>query len=246
MNRTLVKRTAQVVFCAIIGWLVVPGIGPDVFTLEESLGWKVGPDDWRGPLSRVPSYQINDAELAALLDTIPTRTTTNAPKYQRSDFGPAWSDVDHNGCDTRNDILTRDLQHLTYKNGTHNCVVTHGDFIEPYTGLHTEFQRGRETSALVQIDHVVALADAWQSGAWTWTAAKREQFANDPLNLLAVDADQNQEKGAAHAGQWLPENRSFHCAYVTRQVDVKAKWGLSMTQRERATIERILSACSKQ
>jgi len=166
--------------------------------------------------------------------------------YTRDQFGPAWQDVDRNGCDTRNDILARDLTRTVVKPGTHGCVVLSGTLAEPYSGRTISFQRGQTTSEAVQIDHVVPLSDAWQTGAQGWNASRRAAFANDPLNLLAVDGPLNMAKGDGDAATWLPPNRGYRCTYVARQVAVKIGYGLWMTQAEKDAIASILSTCPAQ
>ena len=110
------------------------------------------------------------------------RSRAGRPKtgYDREQFGPAWSDVDRNGCDTRNDILKRDLAGETFKPGTHDCVVLTGTLDDPYTGKTIAFSRGQGTSEAVQIDHVVALSDAWQKGAQQLDAARADQPSQRP------------------------------------------------------------------
>ncbi|WP_082534914.1 HNH endonuclease family protein [Nonomuraea pusilla] len=168
-----------------------------------------------------------------------------APKtgFDRDQFGPAWSDVDHNGCDTRNDILKRDLENETFKSGTHDCIVLTGTLKDPYSGKTIEFKRGQNTSTAVQIDHLVPLSDAWQKGAQQWSAAKRKEFANDPLNLLAVDGPLNGQKSDSDAATWLPPRRAYWCAYVIRQIDVKDKYGVWVTSGEKDAMEKILKDC---
>jgi hypothetical protein len=169
-----------------------------------------------------------------------------APKtgYSREQFGVAWSDVDRNGCDTRNDILNRDLTDKTWRDGTHGCVVIGGVLSEPYTRRTVRFVKA--DAATVQIDHVVALSDAWQTGASFWDNERRTRFANDPANLLAVDGPANEAKGDADAASWLPPNKAYRCAYVARQVSVKLHWQLWATQAERAAFERVLATCPAQ
>ncbi len=169
-----------------------------------------------------------------------------APKtgYSRAQFGAAWSDVDHNGCDTRNDILHRDLISIVYRPGT--CVVLAGVLHDPYGGKVINFRRGVATSQAVQIDHVVPLSDAWQKGAFAWTIAKRTSFANDPLELLAVDGPLNGQKSDSDAASWLPPNKAFRCRYVARQIAVKAKYGVWVTTAERDAFGRVLASCPKQ
>jgi hypothetical protein len=162
--------------------------------------------------------------------------------YSRTQFGAAWADVDHNGCDTRDDILRRDLRDTTLRAGTHGCVVTSGRIVDPYTGALLHYVRGHSD---VDIDHVVALGDAWQMGAAQWTAARREALANDPLNLLAVDDVANRQKGDADAASWLPPRKAFRCAYIARQVAVKLKYGLAATSSERSAMHRVLDACPR-
>ncbi len=166
--------------------------------------------------------------------------------YHRDRFGQAWADVDRNGCDTRNDVLLRDLDAVAIKPGTYGCLVRAGVLRDPYTGETIRFERGVGTSNAVQIDHVVALADAWQKGAFRWTDARRLAFANDPLNLLAVDGPTNLQKGASDAASWLPPRKAYRCAFVARQVAVKKAYGLWITRAERDAILRVLARCPGQ
>lgn len=173
-----------------------------------------------------------------------------APKtgYDRDLFGQSWTDdvsveFGRNGCDTRNDILQRDLRDITFRPGTRDCVVLTGVLEGPYTGERIDFVRGQDTSSEVQIDHVVAMSDAWQKGAQQLTEEQRRDFANDPLNLLAVAGWANQQKGDGDTATWLPPRREFRCSYVSRQVLVKDRYGLWVTQAERDAMDRVLAGC---
>ncbi|WP_290512190.1 DUF1524 domain-containing protein [Aeromicrobium sp.] len=160
--------------------------------------------------------------------------------YSRDLFGQAWFDADRNGCDTRNDILRRDLAARDMKN---SCKVLAGTLNpDPYTGRDIRFEYGGASE--VDIDHVVAISDAWQKGAGKWAAGKRLAFANDPLNLLAVEASANRSKGDGDTATWLPSNKSFRCTYVARQVAVKSKYKVWVTAAERDAMIRVLSNCS--
>ncbi len=164
--------------------------------------------------------------------------------YDRDRFGYAWLDADRNGCDTRNDVLRRDLTRIILDPRTHGCVVLSGELRDPYSGAPIAFVRGG--GVLVDIDHVVALANAWVSGANRWDVRERAALANDPLNLLAVDAGLNRSKGDGDAATWLPPAKGFRCAYVARQVAVKRKFDLSVTPAEHAALLRVLSRCPGQ
>lgn len=129
------------------------------------------------------------------------------------------------------------------KTSSPNCVVVGGILDDPYTGRTIDFHKGEDSSDQVQIDHVVALANAWSSGAWQWDAPRRQEFANDPTNLLAVDGNANQDKGASRADQWLPPNARYRCAYVQRQIVVKSTWGLGVTPREKKAMKVVLDHC---
>lgn len=201
-------------------------------------------DEGHAPVSGPTAESWPSARVALASLTVKGR----APKtgYDRHAFGPAWSDdVDvaggHNGCDTRNDLLARALTGVRLKPGTGGCVVLSGSLIDPYTGRRFDFRRGAST---VDVDHVVALGDAWQKGAQRWTPQKRRDFANDPANLLAVSASANRSKGDADAATWLPPLRSAWCDYALRQVEVKARYRLWVTQAERAALSRALDRCT--
>lgn len=164
--------------------------------------------------------------------------------YDRAAFGPEWPDTDGNGCDTRNDLLSRHLRQRSYERGTHGCVVLAGVLRDRYTGVRIAFVKGNGDD--VDIDHVVSLGNAWATGAFAWRARMRAAFANDPLNLLPADAGANRQKGDADAATWLPSNHRFRCEYVARQVAVKATYGLWVTTAESAAIARVLAECPRQ
>lgn len=180
-----------------------------------------------------------------LLATLPVKGRAPKTGYDRALFGQAWLDVDRNGCDTRNDMLKRDLTGITFTNSV-PCKVQSGTLADPYTGTTISFLRGSGTSSKVQIDHVVALSDAWQRGAQQLTMEQRTAFANDPLNLQATDGPTNQKKGDGDAATWLPPNKGFRCEYVARQISVKATYSLWVTQAEHDAMARILAGCAGQ
>jgi hypothetical protein len=176
----------------------------------------------------------------AVLATLEVKGRAAKTGYDRHQFGQRWLDTDRNGCDTRNDVLARDLTGETLAGP---CKVLTGVLADPYTATTINFVRGQDTSADVQIDHVVALANAWQTGAQKLTAEQRATLANDPLNLLAVDGSANAQKRDGDAATWLPSNKAYRCAYVARQVSVKATYSLWVTQPEHDAIARVLNTC---
>lgn len=189
------------------------------------------------PSSGSPS--LGDA--ATELDRLPVKGRAPMTGYDRDAFGPSWKDMNRNGCDTRNDILSRDLVERQMQD---SCIVLSGVlYPDPYTAENITFVRGK---SLVDIDHVVALGNAWVTGAFQWDAAKRESFANDPLNLLAVSASANRQKSDGDAATWLPSNKAYRCSYVSRQIAVKAAYGLWVTQAEKSMMATVLSSCPGQ
>ncbi|MGW8362393.1 HNH endonuclease family protein [Streptomyces wedmorensis] len=178
----------------------------------------------------------------AAVDTLTVKGRAPKTGYEREKFGRAWADVDGNGCGTRDDILKRDLSGVRFTDG--RCKVASGTLTDdPYTGGTVSYVRGRSK---VDIDHVVALSDAWQKGAQKWDGETRRRFANDPLNLLAVDASANRRKSDGDAATWLPPNRAYRCTYVARQVAVKKKYGVWVTPGERDAMKRVLGGCPQQ
>ncbi len=195
-----------------------------------------------------PAAADPSPEVVAELDSLLVKGRAPKTGYARSLFGDAWTDDvtvadGRNGCDTRNDILRRDLVDIVLKPDSNGCAVLSGVLNDPYTGTSVEFRRGPDSSALVQIDHMVALSDAWQTGAQEWDELTRRNFANDPRNLQSTLGWVNQEKGDSDAASWLPPNTSYRCTYVTRIIDVKAAYRLWVTPAERDALARELAQC---
>ena len=185
----------------------------------------------------------------AALATLPVKGRAPKTGYSRAQFGPAWTDdvtvaAGHNGCDTRNDILRRDLTAVVIRPGSNGCTVLSGELHDPYTNVVIHFNRADPN--VVQIDHVVALGDAWQTGAQQLTLKLRTNFANDPLELLAVSGTANEQKGDADAESWLPPNKAYRCPFVARQVAVKVRYHLWVTPAEHDAIARVLATCPSQ
>jgi hypothetical protein len=141
------------------------------------------------------------------------------------------------------DILRRDLTARTLTSS--GCTVLSGSLNDPYTGTTLSFTRGKATSSQVQIDHVVALADAWAKGARSLTLSQRTAIANDPLNLQSVTGTVNEKKGSGDAATWLPPRKAFRCSYVAQQIAVKRTYRLWVTRAEHNAMARILSSSSR-
>jgi hypothetical protein len=238
------------------GWIAV-------FVLSALIyGSIFGSDDDRSPVSN-PTPSISQTPYESLepipesepippqkrgealkaLAKIPIKGRAPKTGYAREMFAHDWNYS--NGCDTRNRILWRDLVQISYRSGS-SCIIETGLLEDPFTGQVIAFQRGVRTSLDVQIDHVVSLSDAWQKGAQQIDGYQRFLFYNDPLNLLAVWGPANSQKSDSDAASWLPPNKGFRCAFVARQIAVKAKYGLWVSQAEHDSMTRVLSTCPKQ
>lgn len=190
------------------------------------------------------SESIDDGDTKLAVDVLELlEVKGRAPKtgYSREEFYKNWPTID--GCSLRQRIIRREFGETAVLD---ECNVVAGEYDEPYTGRHLEFSSREEISKGVQIDHVVALSDAWQKGAQYMSAETRYAIATDVLNLLAVDAAANGKKSDGDAATWLPSNKQFRCQYVARQVSVKYKYALWVTQAEKEAISRVLTNCPKE
>lgn len=194
----------------------------------------------------VPTVAPVDDLLAGIAQ-LPARARSG--DYRRAAFGEAWTDDNtapggHNGCDTRNDILNRDLIEKTYVaiSRCPNAVAT-GVLRDPYTSETIPFTRGAQTGAAVQIEHIVPLAYAWDQGARNWTDEMRVRFANDPSNLVAVDGPTNQAKGDAEPARWMPPNAAFHCQYAMQFIGILRGYGLAVDAPSVPVLKAALSTC---
>jgi hypothetical protein len=190
-----------------------------------------------------PAKAESVASTLSIIQAQVTKGRAAKTGYTRAQFGSDWADVDRNGCDTRNDILKRDLKNVVFKEKTNSCTVLSGTLLDPFSGETINFVQGVKTSSEVQIDHTVALSNAWQTGAFKLTSEQRKALANDPLNLLAVKGKLNSQKGDGDAATWLPPLKSFRCEYVSRQIAVKLKYKLWFTAPEKEAMIRILKSC---
>ncbi|WP_197380876.1 HNH endonuclease family protein [Mycolicibacterium mengxianglii] len=187
------------------------------------------------------------ADVLAGVAQVPARVRSH--DYRRAAFGDAWTDDNdapggHNGCDTRNDILDRDLIEKTYV-AISRCptAVATGTLRDPYTSKTISFVRGNQTGAAVQIEHIVPLAYAWDQGARNWTDELRVRFANDPANLVAVDGPANQAKGDAEPALWMPPNGAFHCQYAIQFIAVMRGYGLPVDAPSVPALQDAAATC---
>ncbi|MCZ2403808.1 HNH endonuclease [Paenarthrobacter sp. Z7-10] len=227
---------------AVLGWLHTnlamdpagPGHGFSPPVVETNRPGAVG-----------PVLRVHAAPALSVVEILTVRVADARNNYDRQAFGEPWLDVDRNSCDTRDDVLRRDLTDVQLVKGS-RCLVAAGRLSEPYTGRVMDFSRGPDSSKAIQIDHVVALGDAWRSGAQQLTALQRQNLANDPLNLIAVDGPTNVDKSDGDTAAWLPPNKAFRCQYVARQVSVKAAYRLWITPAEKEAMKRVLDRCPGQ
>ena len=211
-------------------------LNPKAYEYASQLGFKSG---------KLPDYKLEQTKADSLLakdvlESLAVKDKYTETKYYRKAFYDNWGPT-ASGCNTREAILVRDLKNVVYK--PNSCKVQTGTLEDPYTGKTIQFVRGQETSSVVQIDHVVALSNAWASGAALLDKDTRYEISQDPLNLLAVDGPANQEKSDQAADTWLPSNDSFKCQYVARQISVKYKYKLWVTPAEKLAMQKVLADC---
>ena len=244
MRRTVLALGAML-FGAMLGGCVEPGGGSVVTSSAPVEAPSVEAPAPEPPVAwaDVPGVTgMPTGEVWAQWETLEVKGRAPKTGYARDQFGQRWKDIDRNGCDQRNDVLARDLTNVDAPQG---CKVMRGVLLDPFTGLTIDFVRGQDTSSAVQIDHVVPLSDAWQKGAQAWDPETRERFANDPLNLLAVDGPQNAKKRDGDSATWQPPNTQFRCQYAATQVRVKYDYGLWVTPAEKDSLARELGRCGE-
>ncbi|MFD7614786.1 HNH endonuclease family protein [Streptomyces sp. NPDC059828] len=176
-----------------------------------------------------------------LIDELTTKGRGPRTGYDRDEFGYAWMDtadgvpLARNGCDTRNDLIRRDGRELRFRTGS-DCVVVSMTLHDPYTGKTIEWRKQKASE--VQIDHVVPLSYSWQMGSSRWPDSRREQFANDVLNLIPVEGRANSAKGDSGPASWLPPDKRIRCAYAVRFAQVATKYALPVTVPDKAAMLR--------
>ncbi|WP_435299233.1 HNH endonuclease family protein [Timonella sp. A28] len=218
-----------IVILAVVAYLTTDGFSSYGNNAENS---------WEQPTAQ----EITAAQTT--LEALPVKKPETRKGYDRErQFGSGWADLDRDGCNTRNEILNRDMTNLVHRDvSPQGCLVDGGTLDDPYTGDIIEFDPNNR--AKVQIEHVVALFDAWQKGAQHLTKEQRVELANDPDNLLAAYGPENQSKGHRDASEYLPPNESFQCSYVIAQITVKERYELWVTSAEKAAMSTVLKNCS--
>lgn len=190
-----------------------------------------------------PGAKLTGPKAMAVLNSLPVKGKAPATGYNRNKkFGNGWKDFDKDKCDERQDTLSRDMSKVKFKDRK-KCTVRSGTLQDSYTGKRINW---KVNSGSVDIDHVVALKNAWISGGQKLSQAQRQSLANDPLNLMASSASANRQKGAKNTAEWLPKNKSFRCQYVATQVSVKKKYALSVTKAEKNAMKKVLNTCKNQ
>ncbi len=235
LTRYQIRRIGAVIVAALaFGAFVL--FNPKSYEYASQLGFSDG---------KLPEYKLEQSKADSLLakdvlENLAVKDKYTEQKYYRKAFYDNWGQT-ASGCNTREAILARDLKNIEYK--ANSCKVQTGTLDDPYTGKIIQFERGEATSSAVQIDHVVALSNAWASGAGLLDKNTRYEISQDPLNLLAVDGPANQEKSDQAADTWLPSNEAFRCQYVARQISVKYKYKLWVTPAEKLAMQKVLATC---
>lgn len=189
-----------------------------------------------------PGPKLTGPTATSVLAKLKVKGKAPATGYSRAKFGSGWKDPDGNKCDARQDMLNRDMSKVKFKDKK-KCAVSSGTLNDLYTGKKINWKLKANS---VDIDHMVALKNAWISGAQQLSSAQRVSLSNDPLNLMASDASANRSKGDKNTAEWLPKNKDFRCQYVATQISVKHKYALSVTAPEKAAMAKVLKSCPKQ
>ena len=224
-------RVRRIVFGIIVVAVVTIGLVINSNSYDSEV-------EYTAPLGASTEGTSEDSALS-VLEKLEIKGRAPKTGYARTEFYNNWPNI--NGCSLRQIIIKRELGDTAVTD--ENCNVISGTFTEAYTGNVMTFYQKSDFSSKIQIDHIVALSDAWQKGAQYQSKEERYNLATDPLNLIAVDSSANQQKSDGDAATWLPSNKAFRCQYVARQVSVKYKYGLWITQAEHDAIYNVLQKC---
>lgn len=192
---------------------------------------------------RVP--RVDRVRAIAALDCLSVKGPAGRSDYSRKGkYGNDWIDTDHNGLDTRTDVLLSSLTDIAYVPGKKKEVAS-GSLWDPYTGKTIRFLKGSgpNQDGGVQVDHLIALEKAHQTGAGSWTQERRIAFANDRANLILVSTAMNRQKSSSDAASWVPPYKPYRCAYAALQVQVMGTWGLWVTPPAKEALLRYLASC---
>lgn len=235
----------------ILAILVIGGIVTIGAAVKSSPSSSVGANPLHNPsgfsagLARVPSSELSRAR--ALIRKVKVAEPAPGRSYNRSAFGTAWTDDSdapwaHDDCPTREQVLQRDMPDEAFRSkpgDSLRCVVASGTLSDPYTGRKIVFTKERPQA--VQVDHVIALSEAWQQGAWNWSRRQRVEYANDPLVLLAVDGPANVQKSDHGPAEWLPPNHGVWCALAVRRAQIELRFHLPATRLDKHTMMEVCS-----
>ena len=239
MTRRSIYRVRRIIAVLVLAagliWAIINN--PDSYDFASSPFGELVDDPAEIALKETQT-ESESTKAVDVLESLAVKEKNTSEKYYRKLFYDSWG-MTSSGCNIREAILTRDLSNIQLK----GCKVQSGTLEDPYTGKEINFIRGQGTSEAVQIDHVVALSNAWSTGAYAFDSEKRYEISQDPLNLIAVDGPANQEKSDGDAATWLPSNGKFRCQYVARQISVKYKYHLWVTPAEKLAMQKVLSAC---
>ena len=264
-NRRLLKRRVVTGLSLLGLFLLTVALNPKSYNYtpvhSEQQSESIKPDEHGNVSNTEPTEAQNNPDKSNATNPTNSTDTSNskplaseilsslevkgrAPKtgYKRTEFYKNWPEIE--GCNLRQRILKRDFGETAKTD--QKCNVISGSFYEPYTGTWMSFSSREEIGKKIQIDHIVALSDAWQKGAQYLSSEVRFQIATDPLNLAAVDGPANQQKSDSDAASWLPKNKSFRCQYVARQISVKKKYNLWVTEAEKSAMSNVLGGCPEQ
>lgn len=233
MNKIKIRRLGRSIIISLALIVLIIGIG---YVLDRAS------QPQPAAITPASTASANSDSAISKLRELTVKAAEQGNDYERSNFSSGWASW--RDCNVRQKILNRDLRNV--KLAANGCTVVSGTLHDPYSGKDIELTTKSAVAKKVQIDHVVALSNAWQTGARYLTADQRKTLANDDLELIAVSSNANQEKSDGDASVWLPENKSFRCAYVARQIAVKLKYRLWVTTNEKNAMANVLAACPNQ
>ncbi|GAA3755516.1 HNH endonuclease family protein [Plantactinospora mayteni] len=187
------------------------------------------------PAGATPPGIPSKATAQSNLNALTVATQGSMTGYSR-DLFPHWITIS-GACNTRETVLRRDGSGVSVDS---SCYPTSGSWYSPYDGATWT------NPADVDIDHIVPLAEAWRSGASSWTTSRRQSFAND-LNgpqLIAVTDNVNQSKGDQDPSTWKPSRTAYHCTYAKMWIRTKYNWGLHLQSAEKSALQTMLNTCT--